>query len=65
LNNKIYLKKFDAEAQKCIFLGYTGISKAYKMYNFETNTLEEQIHIKVAKNKMSELVESFYRNTCF
>jgi len=33
LNNKVYLKKFDAKAQRGIFLGYTERSKAYRVYN--------------------------------
>jgi len=33
LNNKLYLKKFDAKAQRGIFLGYSERSKTYKVYN--------------------------------
>jgi len=33
LNNKFYLKKFDAKAPRGIFLGYSKRSKAYKVYN--------------------------------
>lgn len=36
LNSKVYLKKFDAKAQKGIFLGYFNHSKEYKVYNYET-----------------------------
>ena len=35
-NNKLYLKKFDAKAQRGIFLGYFERSKAYRVYNSET-----------------------------
>jgi len=33
LNNRAYLKKFDAKAQKGIFLGYSERSKAYRLFN--------------------------------
>lgn len=63
LNNKVYLKKFYAKAQKGIFLGYSKRSKAYMMYTSKTNTVEESIHIKFEEKEsdsnMSELVQSF------
>jgi len=46
LNNKVYLKKFDAKAQKGIFLGYSKRSKAYRLYNLETHCVEESMHVK-------------------
>jgi len=46
LNNKVYLKKFDAKAQKGIFLGYSKRSKAYRLYNSETLYVEESMHVK-------------------
>ena len=46
LNNKVYLKKFDAKAQKGIFLGYSERSKAYRLYNSETLCVEESIHVR-------------------
>ncbi|KAK2396143.1 putative mitochondrial protein [Trifolium repens] len=58
LNNKVYLKKFDARACKGIFIGYSEHSKAYIVYNYETNTVEESIHVrfddKELDSKMSE-----------
>ena len=44
LNNKVYLQKFDAKAQKGIFLGYSERSKAYRLYNSETLCVEESMH---------------------
>jgi len=38
LNNKLYLKKFDAKSQRGIFLGY--------LYNSETLCVEESMHVK-------------------
>jgi len=46
LNNKLYLKKFDAKAQRGIFLGYSKRSKTYKVYNSETLCVEESMHVK-------------------
>ncbi|KAK2403016.1 hypothetical protein QL285_052490 [Trifolium repens] len=63
LNNKVYKKKFDAKACKGIFIGYSERSKAYRVYNSETNTVEESIHVrfddKVPDNKMSEQDDSY------
>jgi len=40
-NNKVHLKKFDVKAQKGIFIGYSERSKAYRVYNSETQCVEE------------------------
>ncbi|KAK2395618.1 hypothetical protein QL285_057339 [Trifolium repens] len=63
LNNKVYKKKFDAKACKGIFIGYSERSKAYRVNNSETNTVEESIHVrfndKEPDNKMSEQDDSY------
>jgi len=63
LNNKLYLKKFDAKAQKGIFLGYSERSKGYIMYNSETLCVEESMHVKFDDkepgNEILEQGESF------
>jgi len=46
LNNKLYLKKFDAKAQRGIFIGYSERSKAYRVYNSERLCVEESMHVK-------------------
>jgi len=46
LNNKLYLKKFYAKAQRGIFLGYSERSKAHRVYNSETLFVEESTHMK-------------------
>lgn len=67
LNNKAYMNKFDVKAQKGIFLGYSKRSKAYRVYNFETNMVEESIHTnfdeKDPDSKMSQVVHNF-SNIC-
>ena len=63
LNNKLYLKKFDAKAQRGIFLGYFERSKTYKMYNSEKLCVEESMHVKFDDkepgNQTPEQDESF------
>ncbi|KAK2411518.1 putative mitochondrial protein [Trifolium repens] len=46
LNNKVHLKKFDSKACKGIFIGYSERSKSYRVYNSETNIVEESMHVK-------------------
>jgi len=46
LINKLYLKKFDAKAQRGIFVGYSERSKAYIVYNSKTLCVEESMHVK-------------------
>jgi len=63
LNTKFYLKKFDAKAQREIFLDYSERSKAYKVYNSETLCVEESMHVKYYDkepgNETPEQDESF------
>ncbi|WJX78107.1 hypothetical protein P8452_61361 [Trifolium repens] len=63
LNNKAYKRKFDAKACKGIFIGYSERSKAYRVYNSETNTVEESIHVryddKEPDSKISEQDDSY------
>jgi len=63
LNTKLYLKKFDAKAQRGIFLGYSKRSKAYRVYNSETLCVEESMHVKFDDkepgNETSKQDESF------
>jgi len=54
LNNKVYLQKFDAKAQKGIFLGYSERSKAYRLYNSETLCVEESMHVKFDDKELGE-----------
>ena len=45
LNTKDNLGKFDAKSDEGIFLGYSQISKAYRVFNKWTLSVEESIHI--------------------
>ena len=46
LNTKNYLNKFDSKAQKCIMLGYYEHSRGYRVYNTETQIVEESISVR-------------------
>ncbi|KAI3672740.1 hypothetical protein L6452_38838 [Arctium lappa] len=45
LNNKDQLGKFDSKADDGIFLGYSSISKAYRVFNKRRQFVEETIHV--------------------
>ncbi|KAI3702326.1 hypothetical protein L6452_28060 [Arctium lappa] len=45
LNNKDHLGKFDPKADDGIFLGYSSISKAYRVFNKRRQSVEETIHV--------------------
>ena len=63
LNTKDSLGKFDAKVDSGIFLGYSETSKAYRVYNSRSLTVEESVHVKFndkkPDNDLSELDESF------
>ncbi|KAJ9541528.1 hypothetical protein OSB04_028034 [Centaurea solstitialis] len=46
LNNKDLLGKFDSKSDDGIFLGYSSISKTYRVFNKRRQTIEETIHVK-------------------
>ena len=45
LNNRDNLGKFDPKADDGIFLGYSSISKAFRVFNIRTQTTEETINV--------------------
>ena len=57
-NGKEHLGKFDSKADEGIFLGYSQTSKAYRIYNKRTKTIEESVHVKfdemISKNLNSK-----------
>ncbi|KAJ9542417.1 hypothetical protein OSB04_028923 [Centaurea solstitialis] len=46
LNNKDNLGKFDSKSNDGIFLGYSSISKTYRVFNKRRQAIEETIHVK-------------------
>ena len=53
LNTKDNLDKFDPESDKGIFLGYSSRSKAYRIYNKRTLTIEESMHVNFDENHIN------------
>ena len=49
-NGKDNLGKFDAKSDEAIFLGYSIYSKAYRVFNKRTLTVEQSIHITFNEN---------------
>nr|GEW65595.1 copia protein [Tanacetum cinerariifolium] len=48
---KDQLEKFDGKLDEGIFVGYSTISKAFRVYNTRTRKVEENLHITFLKNK--------------
>nr|GEU55400.1 retrovirus-related Pol polyprotein from transposon TNT 1-94 [Tanacetum cinerariifolium] len=51
LNTLDQLGKFDEKSNKKIFVGYSTISKAFRVYNIRTRKVEENLHITFLENK--------------
>ena len=51
LNTKDKLSKFDPKSDPGIFLGYSFVSKAYRVYNKKAQIVEETIHISLKERK--------------
>lgn len=45
LNTNENLNKFDSKSHKCFMLGYSERSKGFRVYNTETQIMEESIHV--------------------
>ena len=45
-NTKDNLGNFDAKAFEAIFVDYSSTSKAYRMFNKSSHTIEESMHVK-------------------
>ena len=45
LNTRDNLDKFDAKTDEGIFLGYSSRSKAYRVFNKRTSSIEESLHV--------------------
>nr|GEV86190.1 hypothetical protein [Tanacetum cinerariifolium] len=51
LNTLDQLGMFDGKSNEGIFVGYSTISKAFRVYNTRTRKVEENLHITFLKNK--------------
>ena len=63
LNNKEKLGKFDSKTDIGIFLGYSSISKAYRVFNKRTLVIEESMHVVFDKSGKDISNESICRDT--
>ena len=54
-NGKDNLGKFDAKSDEGIFLGYSLTSKAFRVYNKRTMTIEESIHVSFEESNPKRL----------
>ncbi|XP_073049481.1 uncharacterized protein [Primulina eburnea] len=45
LNDRDHLAKFDSKSDKCLFVGYSSNSRAYRVYNLRTRTTMESINV--------------------
>ena len=52
LNTKDNLDKFDLKSNEGIFIGYSSRSKAYRIYNKRTLTIEESMHVNFDENRI-------------
>ena len=48
------LGKFDSKSDEAIFLGYSLNSKAYRVYNLNSNTVMESMHVNFDDNKAAK-----------
>ena len=53
-NGKENLGKFDARSDEGIFLCYSSLSKAYKVYNKRTMKVEESMHVVFDETEMHD-----------
>ncbi|KAI3746509.1 hypothetical protein L6452_08943 [Arctium lappa] len=58
LKDREYLGKFDKKADEGKFIGYSLASKAFRVFNLRTRTIQESINITFDDNKSSEHQES-------
>ena len=59
LNTKDNWEKFDAKSYEAIFVGYSNTSKAYRVFNKTTLTIEDSINVKFEESNtfMKNVVE--------
>nr|GFA28640.1 retrovirus-related Pol polyprotein from transposon TNT 1-94 [Tanacetum cinerariifolium] len=50
LNTKDHLGKFDGKADKGFFIGYSLISKAFRVFNSRLRIVEENMHVRFSEN---------------
>nr|KYP75568.1 Retrovirus-related Pol polyprotein from transposon TNT 1-94 [Cajanus cajan] len=65
LNTKDNLGKFDSKTDEGILLGYSERSRAYRVFNNRTKTVEEAIHVKFNEHRPDKEISelgNFFEN---
>nr|GEW40832.1 ribonuclease H-like domain-containing protein [Tanacetum cinerariifolium] len=55
LNTIDYLGKFDGKVDEGFFVGYSLNSKAFRVFNSRTRTVEETLHIRFSENTLNNV----------
>ena len=51
LNTLDHLGKFDGKADEGFLVGYSLVSKAFRVYNLRTEKVQEELHVEFLENK--------------
>lgn len=51
LNTIDHLGKFEEKSDEGFFVGYSMVSKAFRVYNLRTKKIEENLHVEFLGNK--------------
>jgi hypothetical protein len=51
LNTIDYLGKFEEKSDEGFFVGYSMVSKAFRVYNLRTKKIEENLHVQFLENR--------------
>nr|GEV29320.1 retrovirus-related Pol polyprotein from transposon TNT 1-94 [Tanacetum cinerariifolium] len=62
LNTIDHLGKFDGKADEGFFVGYSLNSKAFRVLNSRTRSVEENLHVRFRKNTPNSVAKSFQDN---
>ncbi|XP_073137180.1 uncharacterized protein [Henckelia pumila] len=60
-NGKSHLTAFDAKSDEGIFLGYSSISKVYRVFNKRTLNVEESVHIVFDKDLINDVATNTHQ----
>ncbi|XP_073121349.1 uncharacterized protein [Henckelia pumila] len=60
-NGKNHLTAFDAKSDEGIFLGYSSISKAYRVFNKKTLNVEESTHVIFDEDLTTDVVTNIHQ----
>ncbi|MDQ9783488.1 hypothetical protein, partial [Serratia marcescens] len=62
-NGKDHLTAFDAKADIGIMVGYSSISKAYRVFNKRTLTIEESLHVVFTNETQNTEIDKLTKQT--